>query len=108
MCFLFCEKETFRRRETRQIFRCDESGNLNFLRSKTLGERLRDTKTWASSRRSSEKELTPILDNDKTPDDPNSTDLSSMSGYEVGSQSRLSRLFSLGRSTESQGGLERE
>ena len=28
-------------------------------------------------------------------------------GYELGSQSRLSRLFSLRRSTESQGGLER-
>ena len=91
-------------------FRSDESGRLSFLRSRTLGERFRDTRTWASSRRSSEKELTPILDNEKekTPSSEmhNCTD-GSTPGYELGSQSRLSRLFSLRRSTESPGGLER-
>ena len=84
-------------------FRSDE-------RSRTLGERLRDTRTWASSRRSSEKELTPILNNDRkepsTPELPSCAEEPSP-GYELGSQSRLSRLFSLRRSTDSQGGLEK-
>jgi len=89
--------------------RSDESGRLSFLRSRTLGERLRDTRTWATSRRSSEKELTPILDNDRqesTSESPNCMDGQSP-GFELGSQSRLSRLFSLRRSIDAPGAAER-
>ena len=41
-------------------FRSDEGGRLSFLRTRTLGDRIRDTRTWARNRRSSsDKELTP-------------------------------------------------
>jgi len=112
MCFPDGEEQAFRNKRKESTFMSDESGRLSFLRSRTLGERLRDTRTWASSRRSSEKELTPILDNDKQEPEPSTSETPNCTegpspGYELGSQSRLSRLFSLRRSIESQGGNER-
>jgi len=112
MCFPDGEEQAFRNKRKESTFMSDESGRLSFLRSRTLGERLRDTRTWASSRKSSEKELTPILDNEtrqpSTSESPVSTEGPGPSpGYELGSQSRLSRLFSLRRSMDSQGGPEK-
>ena len=40
--------------------RSDDSGRLSFLRTRTLGDRIRDTRTWARNRRQSqEKEANP-------------------------------------------------
>ena len=100
------------------VSRSDERGRLSFLRTRTLGDRIRDTRTWAKNRRSSsEKELTPKLEinGSREVSEPRDNDsVSGDSGTDVfGSQSRLgdamsspgpgsrlSRIFSLRRSSD--------
>ena len=101
------------------ISRSDESGRLSFLRTRTLGDRIRDTRTWAKNRRSSsEKELTPKLeingtrevseprDNDSVSGDTGQDVFGSQSKLQDSSMSspspgsRLSRIFSLRRSSD--------
>jgi len=95
----------------------DDSGRLSFLRTRTLGERLREGRPWATNRRSVsvEKESTPILtveDDDITTRkhsltlaEPSTSPTGSGDGGVGGEPgSRLSRLFSITRRTsDSQG-----
>ena len=117
-------------------FRSDEGGRLSFLRTRTLGDRIRDTRTWARNRRSSsDKELTPgkepppdtaprtaaetngcgpaslpgVAEVEEAGDhdtsassagDPTSIPGAEMASSSPGPGSRLSRIFSLRRTSE--------
>ena len=98
--------------------RSDDSSRLSFLRTRTLGDRIRDTRTWARNRRQSqEKEASPQeaggqeTGGQESRDAPE-TEEKEEPGEMFGSQSRLSdsasaspgsrlsRIFSLRRSSE--------
>lgn len=98
--------------------RSDDSGRLSFLRTRTLGDRIRDTRTWARNRRQSqEKEASPQEAGGQDPGDQEGRDAQETEekeepGEMLGSQSRLSdsavsspgsrlsRIFSLRRSSD--------
>merc|ERR1719232_1300119 len=79
-----------------QDARSDDSSRLSFLRTRTLGDRIRDTRTWARDRRQSqEKEASPQEAGGQEPGGQESRDAPETEekeepGEMFGSQSRLS------------------
>merc|ERR1719232_1180550 len=74
-----------------QDARSDDSSRLSFLRTRTLGDRIRDTRTWARNRRQSqEKEASPQEAGGQEPRDEPETEEKEEPGEMFGSQSRLS------------------